>query len=464
MKIASSPQLPLRAAPLPKNLSGRKSRAKNPDVSRLIAEALDKIPENLPQGDPLALVQVDEVRKKYGLTGKGVGVAVVDTGFDFPEYRLKAWKDTSREKSPQPVDVLGHGTHCAGDILNAAPQIDLAAVKMMRRDLQLSEAEVAEGIEWAVENKEKYNLKVLSFSFGWIPQYELLSSPPYLLTPQDIIGPAVQKAAEAGLTVVMPANSCGPGNYTLNQYADLKSPLIVGSARDENTVSWFSGRGPSRQGEGEIDVLAPGHLPSLNARGSRLEKGALASDRIRRMSNPELRKQLAKNPRLLKKYHLPGDPEAIDDATLDLVFRGKAELPPELRDKAPEMSNFELRDYLKTHPQVQKNLRLFGDPDNLSEAELDKVFKGGLTTSRLNAHILMLPGTSFACPLLAGVVALLYEADPDLSTEEIRSVLKETARALPGYDKNAQGAGLIDALAAVEKVYELKRKKASREN
>ncbi len=62
-------------------------------------------------------------------------------------------------------------------------------------------------------------------------------------------------------------------------------------------------------------------------------------------------------------------------------------------------------------------------------------------------------GNSFAAPHLVGVIALLLEADPDVSPWELRQILIDTARDLPptGVDDRT-GAGLVDAPAALARL------------
>jgi serine protease AprX len=59
-------------------------------------------------------------------------------------------------------------------------------------------------------------------------------------------------------------------------------------------------------------------------------------------------------------------------------------------------------------------------------------------------------GTSFACPHVAGVVALLLEAKPTLTPDEVVTILRETATPMP-YGERVVGAGYVDAYNAVRR-------------
>ena len=62
-------------------------------------------------------------------------------------------------------------------------------------------------------------------------------------------------------------------------------------------------------------------------------------------------------------------------------------------------------------------------------------------------------GTSMATPFAAGVAALMLDADPTLTPDEIKQIMTETATRMPGYEDYEVGAGYINAYAAVDKVY-----------
>ncbi len=62
-------------------------------------------------------------------------------------------------------------------------------------------------------------------------------------------------------------------------------------------------------------------------------------------------------------------------------------------------------------------------------------------------------GTSMATPYVAGVAALMLDADPSLSADDVKSIIVQTASRMPGYEDYEVGAGYINAYAAVDKVF-----------
>jgi serine protease AprX len=68
------------------------------------------------------------------------------------------------------------------------------------------------------------------------------------------------------------------------------------------------------------------------------------------------------------------------------------------------------------------------------------------------ARYRVLSATSMAAPHIAGVAALLLEANPRLTPDAVREVLRRTARPIAGCQPYACGNGLVDARAAVDLV------------
>jgi subtilisin len=101
-----------------------------------------------------------------GSTGKGIRVAIVDSGveYDHPalgdcvrggvlvEYDTKA-KDNYRIKpDDKPGDMSGHGTACAGIVHSIAPEAEIYSVRVLGRNMGGRAIQFAAGLDWAIEN------------------------------------------------------------------------------------------------------------------------------------------------------------------------------------------------------------------------------------------------------------------------------------------------------------------------
>jgi subtilisin family serine protease len=80
----------------------------------------------------------------------------------------------------------------------------------------------------------------------------------------------------------------------------------------------------------------------------------------------------------------------------------------------------------------------------VSGSLIDQQHPGG----RVNDHLFRGSGTSQAAAVVAGAAALLLDQRPELSPDQVKALLKDTASRLPGTDPAAQGGGLIDLKAA----------------
>jgi serine protease AprX len=94
----------------------------------------------------------------------------------------------------------------------------------------------------------------------------------------------------------------------------------------------------------------------------------------------------------------------------------------------------------------------------VSTRSKSNVFANGLTDDA-ELPVNMLPyytqisGTSMATPFVAGVVALMLDADITLTPDEIKQIVTDTASRMPGREEWEVGAGYINAYAAVDKVF-----------
>jgi subtilisin family serine protease len=84
----------------------------------------------------------------------------------------------------------------------------------------------------------------------------------------------------------------------------------------------------------------------------------------------------------------------------------------------------------------------------LYAADTRYLLPGTVPTSYL--PYLSLSGSSMATPVVAGTVALMLQANPDLTPNEVKAILQYTAQVYNGYDPLTEGAGFVNAKGAVE--------------
>ncbi|WP_243767385.1 S8 family peptidase [Paenibacillus agricola] len=234
--------------------------------------------------------------RQSGTTGRGVTVAVLDTGVaphpDLvkPTNRIKAFKDFVNNRT-SPYDDNGHGTHVAGDVAGngysskgkyrgAAPGATIVGVKVLDQQGSGFDSTIIRGIEWCVNNRRRLGIRVLNLSLG----KEALER-----CSNDPLCQAVGKAVRAGLVVTVSAGNHGPGRGTIDSPGISPSAITVGATDDRNTVresddriAAFSSRGPAIGGLLKPDLIAPGvNIISLRADGSELDR-TLPKNRVGR--------------------------------------------------------------------------------------------------------------------------------------------------------------------------------------
>jgi subtilisin family serine protease len=104
----------------------------------------------------------DRERAWGGATGRGVTVAIIDSGID-PDHPAVGGRvvrsvavhrdgdDFTVEDPAEPKDVVGHGTACAGIIRSLAPDVDLVSVRVLGPDNKASGMAFAHGLDWVIQ-------------------------------------------------------------------------------------------------------------------------------------------------------------------------------------------------------------------------------------------------------------------------------------------------------------------------
>lgn len=364
--------------------------------------------KNKHRGNPHAAVQVHEQdggRSHFpnhigadslhaaGIDGRGVGIAVIDSGLwrkaiehfatdrSLPAKRQilaidwvggqervmfdgQCFQDGS-------LDDYGHGTHVStvaassvraedGSFQGVAPMANLYSLRAFDGQGAGSYVDVIAAIQWVVDHRDTHNIRVLNLSFSADPQSWYWEDP---------LNQAVMEAWAAGIVVVTSSGNTGPDPVTVGVPGNVPYVITVGAmsdnyspyGRQDDFLTHFSSSGPTIEGHVKPDVMAPGaHMLGIVPAGSYLD------------------------------------------------------------ETYGEENSFE-----------------FGPDDQ-----------------PLGDNFFVMSGTSQATAVVAGAAALLLQQAPELTPDAVKCRLMSTSRVLrdeqgsPRYSVFQQGAGLIDVLSA----------------
>ncbi|MEW6319977.1 MAG: S8 family serine peptidase [Acidobacteriota bacterium] len=235
----------------------------------------------------------DQVRAGgLGRTGRGIGVAVLDSGMaTHSALRGKVRAEISFvQGEPHASDGYGHGTHVAGMVAGLAPTgrvthdyrggiapgAHLVNVKVLNASGFGFTSDVVAGLEWVIANRAALGIRVVNLSLGRPVRESCVVDP---------LCQAVGRAVAAGLVVVASAGNAGVSPTGEPVLGGIASPgnsphaLTVGAVngrgtvdRRDDTVATYSSRGPTAFDLAvKPDVVAPGNrIVSLAAADSLL--------------------------------------------------------------------------------------------------------------------------------------------------------------------------------------------------
>ena len=208
-------------------------------------------------------------RKKY--TGKGIGVAVLDTGI-FPHIdfgrRILAFCVFTEGKSG-PYDDNGHGTHVSGILggdgtasqgryKGAAPGCGIVALKVLDRFGNGSREDVLQAFQWIEDFGKIYNIRIVNISVGTTSRS---------MNEQTDLLAGVEQLWDKGFTVVAAAGNQGPGDGTVTAPGSSRKIITVGSSDMLQGNKAVSGRGPTFECVCKPDLVAPGNRVTSCAPG-----------------------------------------------------------------------------------------------------------------------------------------------------------------------------------------------------
>ena len=229
-----------------------------------------------------------------GIDGRGIGIAVLDTGLwkhdaikldSTGNVRIRAVYDAITDtEATSPLsgdDPGGHGSHIASIAVSSlltpeglyngiAPGAHLVSVRAFDEFGQGTYADVIRAVDWVVANREMHDIRILNLSFSATPQSYYWDDP---------INQAVMTAWQNGIFVVAAAGNRGPDPMTIGVPGNVPYVMTVGATSDNYTPAdisddvlvSFSSAGPTYEGFVKPEVVAPGgHMLGLMQNSAQL--------------------------------------------------------------------------------------------------------------------------------------------------------------------------------------------------
>ncbi|WP_051965126.1 S8 family serine peptidase [Deinococcus misasensis] len=481
VSITTSPSSIERIAALPGVKSIRKA-------GFMVLPADKKAPYLPELATAITQTGVDVAQNEMGLTGKGIRVGIIDSGIDIDHPDLKsrivAQKDFVGDGYgfgdyvPLPDDNAddcdGHGTHVAGivgangTVKGVAPEVSLGAYKVFGCLGGTYDDIMMAAIEQALNDK----MDVVNMSIGSFGTW-----------PTDMLSGAINRASEQGLVVVVAGGNEGSdGVMATGSIAGTSKAITVASYEnaainsnyvtvDGQEIALLRGTSSATiPTSGSLELARTGDASSLADACSPLPadslKGKMAL--IRRggctfqtkLNNAEDAGAAAVM--IYNNTVGPFFPFGFSDLPFGMIKKSDGEM---LNSKlaAGETVVVNWQEGLKYFPNERAGLlsdfTSYGPTQKL-DLKPDLGAPGGNIYStfplELGGHA-VLSGTSMASPHVAGAVALLLQARPELKgqPEKIRSILQNGAMPAPFPDTSIadsvhrQGAGMLNVVNSI---------------
>jgi serine protease AprX len=222
-----------------------------------------------------------------GITGSGVGIAVIDSGVTpSPDFGTRLTQVSLDGQGSALDDTVGHGTMVAGvaagyspdgRFIGIAPGANVYAINI-NRDTGVYTSDVITALKWVFDNAHAYNIRVVNLSLTETVPSSYKDS---------VLDLAVERLWASGVFVAVSAGNRGPGQI---DYAPANDPLAftVGafdtmdtSGPGDDTLSPWSSSGKTLNGFAKPDLLAPGrHVAAPLPAGSALDAQAPTANRV----------------------------------------------------------------------------------------------------------------------------------------------------------------------------------------
>ena len=350
----------------------------------------------------------------FSFTGKGICIAFLDSGFyphvdlTAPHNRIAAYHSLLAPSGDiaslfQPdvaswhgmmtsVVAAGNGSLSNGFYRGLAPESTVVLIKLAKSG-RITSQNIEDGLDWVLQNREKYNIRVVNISAGGDDET------PYL---HDSLCQKVEKAVSLGITVVCAVGNAGHlPHHPVFPPAASPSAIAVGGLDDRNSINrahrgmYRSSFGPTVDGFQKPEIIAPSIWVPAPI--------------------------------------LPNTPTAKQAALLETLDKARDE---------------ELHNIIRANPGIDETLE--NALDSPAYAIRQVIALKMREENVITRHYKYVDGTSFSAPVVSSLVACMLEANPKLTPQAVKRILISTAERLPGYEVDRQGWGVVDPRKAVE--------------
>jgi serine protease AprX len=347
-------------------------------------------------------------------TGRDITIAFLDSGF-FPHpdlikpfNRILGYRSLLSEEGDlsqlydldvaswhgmmTSVVAAGNGFLSNGFYRGMAPSANVVLVKLARTG-RITERNIQDGLEWVLENRTKYGIKIVNISAGGDFENSYL---------HDSLSQTVETCVKQGLVVVCAVGNAGHlPNHPVFPPASAPSAIAVGGLDDGNSINrakrgmYRSSYGPTLDGLQKPEVIAPSIWVPAPI--------------------------------------LPGTPTAQEVELLETLDQAK---------------DSELHKIIEAHPGINADLDAALDRPVHSIRQIVTLKRR--QENVITRHYKYVDGTSFSAPIVSSVIAQMLEANPYLTAQQVKRILIGTAERLPHFEVDRQGWGVIDPRKAVE--------------
>lgn len=203
-----------------------------------------------------------------GITGKNIGIAVLDTGIsnhidlndnlvcfkDYINIRKTAYDDNGHGSHVSGI-IAGNGYKSKGRFKGIAPDSKIIMLKCLDKNGNGKIDNAEKGLDFIIDNRDRFNIRIVNISVGSIKRTDDNES--------ERLVNAVEELWKLGFVVIVAAGNNGPDKGSVTTPGNAKSVITVG-ASDDNMVSGndrrknYSGRGPTKICVVKPEIVCPG--------------------------------------------------------------------------------------------------------------------------------------------------------------------------------------------------------------